>query len=157
MRLLWLCLPTQLCLPPAAQATMYKCTQPDGKSTFQDTPCPGGTVGTVANVTSVQTVSQSPIDTNIGSPVPVAVGGGVYSSGADPTYVPQPGVAVWRDRRAIEHREAEIRRREEAVRHAEQQRSSPLPASSGNTSRASASRAPAAHAAAHAAAHGTAR
>lgn len=165
MKLPLLCLSALLCLPLAAQATMYKCTQPDGKSTFQDTPCPGGTVGTVANVTNVQTVSESPAsDVYVGPPVPVAVGGGVYSSGAaNSRYVNEQGVVVVRRDRFLEHREAELHReaemhrRAEAARHAEQQRSSPLPpSSSNNTGRASVSRAPAVHAAAHAAGHAAA-
>ena len=92
----------------------------------------------VPNVTNVQIVSTSPVsEANGGTVVPVAMGGGVYSSATNTTTVTTP-VVVWRDR-------AYLRRRQEAARHVEQRVSASRPSSS-NTSRTSTSRSSTSHA-----------
>jgi len=39
------CLALLMCFPLFAQAAAYKCKQPDGTLTYQDTPCPAGAEG----------------------------------------------------------------------------------------------------------------
>ena len=57
MKLSISCLALLLALPPAAQATTYKCKQPDGTTSYQETPCAAGSTGSAAAVKPVQSVS----------------------------------------------------------------------------------------------------
>lgn len=126
MKLPLYCLAALVCMPLAAQATMYKCKLPNGSSTYQDAPCANGSEGTVAHVSAIPLPSGSePPQAGDGPAMDMVtpvVGANTYS-----TSVNQPGPQIINRRVIVERKVVRVwvePRHVEPVRRVERSTSS---------------------------------